>query len=259
VVAGGVGNSDVCHLRTMSGRPSPAQCAVPAKYAHLPAGVLPVKLHNCSMGKRVAVLGGSFDPITNGHLVSACEIIHASKADEVWIVPCGVRPDKPSLRTPYRQRLVMCQMAVDVTFGSSFPVRVCDVEMLEDCALNCYDLMHRLMEEYPDKEFSFVIGSDLYETLKDWDEGDRLEWLLNECRWLVFDRPGFTMPDHLSSNFTIVNPMKGCTLASQELSSSEIRRRIKIDMSMVDGLVPPAVLAHIKRYRVYDTAVAGQP
>jgi len=218
----------------------------------MPAGVRPLPLHNCSMGKRVAILGGSFDPITNGHLVSACEIIHASKADEVWIVPCGVRPDKPSLRTPYRERLLMCQMSVDVTFGSGFPVRVCDIEMLEDKALVCYDLMHRLMEEYPDKEFSFVIGSDLYTGLKDWDEGARLEWLLDECKWLVFDRPGFDMPVEVPPNFTMVNAMKGCTLASQELSSSEIRRRIKIDMSMVDGLVPPAVLAHIKRYRTYE-------
>lgn len=57
---------------------------------------------------RVAVLGGSFDPITDGHLKCACEIVHMNVADEVWIVPCGRRPDKPSLKTPYMQRLIMC-------------------------------------------------------------------------------------------------------------------------------------------------------
>jgi hypothetical protein len=57
---------------------------------------------------RIAVLGGSFDPITDGHLKCACEIVHANVADEVWIVPCGRRPDKPSLKTPYIHRLIMC-------------------------------------------------------------------------------------------------------------------------------------------------------
>ena len=81
--------------------------------------------------KRIAVYGGAFDPITDGHLKCACEIIHARAADEVWIVPCGTRPDKPSLRTPYLHRLIMCHLAVDTSFGSTFPIRVCDIEMAE--------------------------------------------------------------------------------------------------------------------------------
>ena len=84
--------------------------------------------------KRIAVYGGAFDPITDGHLKCACEIIHARAADEVWIVPCGTRPDKPSLRTPYLHRLIMCHLAVDTSFGSTFPIRVCDIEMGEPAA-----------------------------------------------------------------------------------------------------------------------------
>ena len=56
---------------------------------------LSLSLEDCSRGRRIAVLGGSFDPITTGHLKVACEIIHTRKADEAWIVPCGARPDKP--------------------------------------------------------------------------------------------------------------------------------------------------------------------
>ena len=95
------------------------------------SGGLSLRLDDCSKGKRVAILGGSFDPITTGHLKVACEIVHTRKADEVWIVPCGKRPDKPSLRTPYMHRLLMCHLAVNTTFGSSFPIRVCDMEMEE--------------------------------------------------------------------------------------------------------------------------------
>lgn len=89
---------------------------------------LPLKACSTSKG-RVAILGGSFDPITTGHLKVACEIVHTKKADEVWIVPCGSRPDKPSLKTPYMHRLLMCHLAVNTTFGSTFPIRVSDIEV----------------------------------------------------------------------------------------------------------------------------------
>ena len=79
----------------------------------------------------VAILGGSFDPITDAHLKAACEIIHSKCADEVWITPCGARPDKPSLKTSALDRLIMCHLAVDTMFGSKFPS--CSVKCPEFC------------------------------------------------------------------------------------------------------------------------------
>ena len=154
-------------------------------------------LHECSPARatRIAVLGGSFDPITCGHLKCACEIVHARKAQEVWIVPCGTRPDKPSLKTPYMHRLIMCHLAVNTTFGSSFPIRVCDIEMPEKQALSTYHLMKRLQQDYPGKEFSFVLGADLLESLKAWDAPgvpDAGVRLWNECSFIVLDRPPLT-------------------------------------------------------------------
>jgi hypothetical protein len=50
--------------------------------------------------KRVAIYGGAFNPITNGHLQLATEIVHSGIVDEVWICPCGPRPDKPNVLPP---------------------------------------------------------------------------------------------------------------------------------------------------------------
>ena len=235
-------------------------------------GALSVSLATASRGTRVAVLGGSFDPITDGHLKCACEIVHARKADEVWIVPCGVRPDKPSLKTPFLHRLTMCHLAVNTSFGSSFPIRVCDIEMEERCALSCWHLMQRLSAEYPDKEFRFVIGADLIADLKSWDApgvenaGERL---YRECRFLVMDRPGYLIPADLPPNFIRLTAAEGTTIVTQEVSSSEMRKRMRMqhvhqfgdderanmlqgNFTMVDGLLTPAVLAHIMRYRLYS-------
>lgn len=186
-------------------------------------------LHECSSKRHIAILGGSFDPITDGHLKCACEIVHARKAQEVWIVPCGPRPDKPSLKTPYMHRLTMCHLAVNTTFGSQFPIRVSDIEMPEESALSTYHLMQRLKQDYPDKEFMFVIGADLIDSLKSWgapgvpDAGVRL-W--NECRFLVLGRPGYEVPESLPANFTQLTAAAGTTIVTEEVSSSEIRRRI---------------------------------
>jgi len=218
----------------------------------------------------VAVLGGSFDPITDGHLKCACEIVHTRMVDEVWIVPCGVRPDKPSLKTPYLHRLIMCHLAVNTSFGSSFPIRVCDIEMMEEKALATYHMMKRLAREYPQKIFKFCIGADLVESIKTWDAPgveDAGMKLYNECNFLVMERPGYPVPKEMPSNFTLLKPVQGTTIVTEEVSSSEIRRRIKApnfgdtergaleqgNFNMVDGLLTPSILAHIIRYKLYQS------
>ena len=182
--------------------------------------------------KRVAVLGGSFDPITDGHLKCACEIIHANKADEVWLVPCGHRPDKPSLKTPVMDRLIMCHLAVNTSFGARFPIKVCDYDTRRDVFMATYDMRLMFMEHHPDIDFSFVIGTDLVSTIKSWtsplvdDAGQRL-W--DECEFLVVQRPGYAVTEELPPNFKFVEPPAGddMHIVSDELSSTEVRNRLQ--------------------------------
>eukprot|EP00965_Chrysotila_dentata_P217976 6190335-Pleurochrysis_carterae.AAC.3 len=187
----------------------------------------------------IAVLGGSFDPITDGHLKCACEIVHAGVADEVWIVPCGVRKDKPSLQTPYLHRLIMCHLAINTSFGSNFPIRACDIEMSEGKALSTYHLMKRLRKEYPGPRFKFVLGADLYSSLQDWtapwvpDAGKRL---YKECEFILLDRAGYTIPTELPANFTLLKAREGTQMVTEDVSSSEIRRRMNIGQSDFEDL-----------------------
>jgi len=94
--------------------------------------------------KRVAIFGGSFNPITNAHLNVASEMIHSQRTDEVWLLPCGPRPDKPSLKTSTLDRVIMCHLAVATTFGSRFPISVCSAELSEPKALSSYVMMNRM-------------------------------------------------------------------------------------------------------------------
>lgn len=69
-----------------------------------------------SKHKRIAIYGGSFNPITDAHLTMMAAIIHSRAADEVWVVPCGKRPDKPSLKTSVAHRFLMVHIAIESTF-----------------------------------------------------------------------------------------------------------------------------------------------
>lgn len=204
--------------------------------------------------KRIAVFGGSFNPITNAHLNCAAEIIHSKLADEVWITPCGARPDKPSLRTSGLHRLIMCHLAVDTTFGSRFGVKVCDEEMSEPRNIPSIILMRRLRARYPEYDFSFVVGSDLVPTLEEWDapaledhwEGvkDAGKVFMQETHFLVIDRPGeagLDMDAQLGGNFEMIAPAleaRGSRLTETLLSSTEVRNRMRADrMRGADDIV----------------------
>ena len=73
------------------------------------------------------VLGGTFDPITDGHLKMAAEVVHSGLVDVCWIVPCGPRKDK-SIRTHILDRLTMAHLAVQSTFSANFPIYVHAIE-----------------------------------------------------------------------------------------------------------------------------------
>lgn len=198
------------------------------------------------MNKKIAILGGSFDPITDAHLKIAAEIIHAQMADEVWVVPCGPRKDKTLIANPL-QRLIMCNLAVDSTFGSRFPVKVKDFEIFEEAMIPTYYLLQHLREKYPGYEFRMVVGADLVLQIKNWREGKRL-W--KEGKFLVIPRPGFEK-QKLPGNFAWLEA-PDLQLIHTQLSSTETRKRLKKDVSLVDGLVPSTVLAHIIRYGLYS-------
>ncbi|KAL3915248.1 MAG: hypothetical protein SGPRY_007309 [Prymnesium sp.] len=150
--------------------------------------------------KRIAIYGGSFNPITNAHLNVASEILHSKLVDEVWITPCGKRTDKPGLKTSMIHRLVMCHLAVDTMFGSRFGVKVCDEEADKPCAMPSIVLMRTLATKYPEADFAFACGADQIIEVKGWsapaepgywDEVPNAgEQFFSETQFLCIERPG---------------------------------------------------------------------
>eukprot|EP00435_Cladocopium_sp_Y103_P051303 s2360_g15.t2 len=238
------------------GAPRMAGAVVPATLAAAGIGAFLVpngKVTQAQQVKRVAVYGGAFDPPTNSHMTCASEIVHSGCADEVWLVPCGPRPDKPKLKTPALDRYCMCQVAVNTVFSPEFPIRVSDIDTRREMAAFTYDLLCSLRDAHPGVQFTFVIGSDWLQpgtSIADWTSlnhnwkpgmpesqkyivtGDKL---LREFEFLVIPRPGY----------------------DGNLSSTEIRTRTRVEackggnLQTIEGLIPPGVLSYIRRQELY--------
>ena len=142
---------------------------------------------------KIAVLGGSFDPPTLSHLQIASEAINTHNFDEVWIVPCGNRPDKKS-KSDGKHILNMVNLAIKDVFPDDFPVYVNDIEIQNGDMIGAYHLIKLLQETYGDQsEFHFIIGSDLIQYLKYWIEAEKV---VNEIKFVVCNRLGYDIEQY---------------------------------------------------------------
>jgi len=233
------------------------------------------------MRRRVAIYGGAFDPPTNGHFSCCSEIIHSGLADEVWITPCGPRPDKPRMIGSAIDRMLMCQLGVNTVYTPTFPVRVCDIETYEEESLATYDTLCRLRQKHADVDFLFVVGSDWLQPgtdLRTWESRDPADptgkgrivtgdKLVTEFDFLVLHRPGYDIEDlsAFGPRFNMLTMAGGMKFVTTDISSTQLRKRMgnslhireaigsnEVNLDLVDGLMPPAVLSFILRSGVYN-------
>ncbi len=194
-----------------------------------------------------AILGGSFDPIHNGHLYLAKEVLSLSPIHKVILVPSYNHNFKgDSIVLDYDSRLALAQEAVNKFHPMHFPVRpaadfrapieVWDAERGESGFTS--DLLRKLMKLNPEQSFAFIIGADNLENLPNWHEFD---WLKENLHFIVLPRPETTMPcDVLSQVKHSILNMPLCNIAS-----SKIRARIKAGES-ISGMVPEELELRIR-------------
>jgi nicotinate-nucleotide adenylyltransferase len=164
---------------------------------------------------KLALYGGTFDPIHRAHLTVAAEAADRFALDEVWFITAAQPPHKPAgSTTPYelRQRMVEMACAADPRFHSP---------RLEEGSGASYTI--RTVERVrsglsPDDRLFFLIGADAFAEIGSWY---RSEDMLKAVEFIVVSRPGYVYPIPDAARIHRLE-----TLALP-VSSSEIRRALE--------------------------------
>jgi nicotinate-nucleotide adenylyltransferase len=187
---------------------------------------------------RLGVMGGTFDPIHNGHLVAASEVAAALKLDQVVFVPTGAPENKPEV-TGGEHRYLMTVIATAA--NPRFLVSRVDID--RDKPTYTVDTLTDLKNSYPDAELFFITGSDAIAQILAWKEVQRL-WDL--AHFVAVSRPGHALqiPDVPTGTVTVVE------VPALSISSTDCRNRVS-NGEPIWYLVPDGVVQYIGKHGLY--------
>jgi len=205
------------------------------------------------MAGRIVLLGGSFDPVHNGHLIVARAVAEQCGFGRVTLVPAASPPHKPPTRASAEHRLAMLRLAIE---GEDL-FDVCDVELRRDGPSYTLETLRALrLEHGPGVELVWIIGADMLAGLPNWHHAGEV---LDMARIIVAARPPWTdrmdeiltgMEGHLQGEQ--VNRLRESVVESPllDISSSQVRWRVGAGLS-IRYLVPESVRAYICKNSLY--------
>ena len=199
-----------------------------------------------SQPKRVAVMGGTFDPIHHGHLAAAEEVADRYGVDRIIFMPNRQPPHKPGYRiSPAEDRYLMTVLATN----SNPRCEVSRLELDRDGPSYTIDTLRVLRQMLGgDTEVLFITGADAVLEILTWHES---EAVLREGRFVAVHRPGYDL-DRLMA---VLGPeamehIEPLALRELDISSTDLRERVARGQS-IRYLTPEPVIEYIARRGLY--------
>ncbi len=190
---------------------------------------------------KIAILGGTFNPVHLGHVMIAENAVSSHHLDKVWLIPCASPPHKGcSELLPGEHRLAMLRLAIhgNPRFGVS------DIEIERGGVSYSVDTVSQMRASHPGDRIFLIVGSDNLPDIGKWRRFDELASL---CEFLVIERPGCPLrePKIPSLRYSV---FKGPTM---EAASSDIRRMIR-EGKNVSPWLSPSVYDYIRTHHLYE-------
>ena len=185
---------------------------------------------------KIGVLGGTFDPIHIGHIISVLEVKIAFGLDRVIFIPARQSPHKETKPTGNKKRTAMIQKAI-----AGYEGFIMDTFELDRAGKSfTYDTAKYLKDEYPDDELYFLMGTDQYESFNKWHRNEELIDMMN-----------FIVMMRHSDDMEISAPFIRADQLVVEVSSTLVRRRAKEGLPYKHFL-NEAVYEYIKENALYE-------
>ena len=198
--------------------------------------------------KSIGIMGGTFDPIHFGHVITAEEVKKEYDLDEVVFVPSGNPPHKKEQSvTAAKHRLAMAELAIKGREGLSLS----DMEIRRggySYALDTVNDFYRIYGE--DSDIWFITGADAIVTISHWYKADEL---MKRCRFIAAARPGYALDENDRSIKTYRDRISLFPETALSISSSNIRTLIAGGASKDDlkEMLPKEVIDYIWEHGLY--------
>jgi nicotinate-nucleotide adenylyltransferase len=202
--------------------------------------------------RRLGVMGGTFDPIHNGHLVAASEVADYFELDEVIFVPTGQPWQKDRAVTAAEDRYLMTVIAT--ASNPRFSVSRVDIDRGGPTYTN--DTLRDLHALNPDCELFFITGADALSSILSWQGWEELFGL---ARFIGVSRPGYELTDaHVTDALGRLadDALRLVEVPALAISSTDCRQRAASGRP-IWYLVPDGVVQYVAKRRLYREPVAA--
>lgn len=188
---------------------------------------------------KTGIYGGSFNPIHNGHIALAKAFLRQAALDEVWFVVSPQNPFKVNdhlLDDRWRLRLTKAALQGETRLMAS------DYEFHLPKPSYMWHTLQSMSREYPDREFTLLIGGDNWTTFHRWYHADDI---LSHYSLAVYPRK-----DNPIDTATLPPNVQLINAKLLDISSTEVRHRITKGQD-ISHLVPPRVAELITKNHLY--------
>lgn len=190
------------------------------------------------MKSKTGILGGTFDPVHNGHLITAQYVLEKRNLDKIIFIPCNISPHKTDfLSSSAEHRLNMVKLAIKNMPYFDYS----DYELKTEGVSYSYNTLLYLSEKYESLEL--IIGYDNLLVFNKWYQPDEIIRLAS----LVVMRRKTDIEEKRNRYFEKAVLLDTPTI---EISSTDIRERVRKNLS-IDYLVPESVKKYIYETNLY--------
>ncbi|HEV2620278.1 MAG TPA: nicotinate (nicotinamide) nucleotide adenylyltransferase [Acidobacteriaceae bacterium] len=217
---------------------------------------------------RIALFGGTFDPIHRGHLRVARAAADAYALDRVLFAPVGHQPLKPGgASASFADRLAMVRLALEEpssdwradpsaktgrpAYDSRFAASSLDAPHPDGSPNYTVDTLAAFAREYPGEELFALAGADSFLDLRRWRSPNRV---LSLAEWIVVSRPDFPFGEGSLAALALTPSERSrihlLTTVHEDISATELRRRLETG-DPCTGVLPAPVAAYIVARNLY--------
>jgi len=196
--------------------------------------------------KSIALFGGSFDPIHNGHLFLIEELLNSARFERFIVIPAGA-PCQKSVAASGADRLAMVEIALKDCMSKFNELEITRFEIDGSGPSYAFQSIEYFNSQNPGDNLVWIIGSDAFAKINEWKE---IEQVAKSVEFLVVNRPGQKLEIPKITESITYSQIE---IKALDLSSTKVRNLIKASEPF-ESLLPSGVVAYIKSHGIYAAA-----